>query len=133
MLYPGANRVRGGTCPGTNEKTYPLGRVQPYPGTKPGDGLFSGVFRASVCTSLSGTILLRAEDTLWVLHSQQPPRSPRFPASTVFGRMAQLVEHIVHINGVTGSSPVATTIKPRRHKAFEVFSVSEHAPFSPWQ
>ena len=27
------------------------------------------------------------------------------------GRMAQLVEHIVHIDGVTGSSPVATTIK----------------------
>ncbi len=26
------------------------------------------------------------------------------------GRMAQLVEHIVHIDGVTGSSPVATTI-----------------------
>ena len=25
------------------------------------------------------------------------------------GRMAQLVEHIVHIDGVTGSSPVATT------------------------
>ena len=29
------------------------------------------------------------------------------------GRMAQLVEHIVHIDGVTGSSPVATTIIPR--------------------
>ena len=41
-----------------------------------------------------------------------------------YGRMAQLVEHIVHIDGVTGSSPVATTTKPRRHKAFEVFSVS---------
>lgn len=27
-----------------------------------------------------------------------------------YGRMAQLVEHIVHIDGVTGSSPVATTI-----------------------
>ena len=27
------------------------------------------------------------------------------------GRMAQLVEHIVHIDGVTGSSPVATTTK----------------------
>ena len=26
-----------------------------------------------------------------------------------YGRMAQLVEHIVHIDGVTGSSPVATT------------------------
>jgi hypothetical protein len=25
------------------------------------------------------------------------------------GRMAQLVEHFVHIEGVTGSSPVATT------------------------
>ena len=29
-----------------------------------------------------------------------------------FGRMAQLVEHIVHIDGVTGSSPVATTNLP---------------------
>ena len=29
------------------------------------------------------------------------------------GRMAQLVEHIVHIDGVTGSSPVATT-KPEK-------------------
>ena len=28
------------------------------------------------------------------------------------GRMAQLVEHIVHIDGVTGSSPVATTTNP---------------------
>ena len=27
------------------------------------------------------------------------------------GRMAQLVEHIVHIDGVTGSSPVATTTR----------------------
>ena len=30
-----------------------------------------------------------------------------------FDVMAQLVEHIVHIDGVTGSSPVATTIIPR--------------------
>ena len=29
-----------------------------------------------------------------------------------YGRMAQLVEHIVHIDGVTGSSPVATTKIP---------------------
>ena len=29
--------------------------------------------------------------------------------ATIHGRMAQLVEHIVHIDGVTGSSPVATT------------------------
>ena len=28
------------------------------------------------------------------------------------GRMAQLVEHIVHIDGVTGSSHVATTTTP---------------------
>ena len=31
---------------------------------------------------------------------------------TTPGRMAQLVEHIVHIDGVTGSSPVATTTNP---------------------
>ena len=27
------------------------------------------------------------------------------------GALAQLVEHIVHIDGVTGSSPVSTTMK----------------------
>ena len=29
--------------------------------------------------------------------------------SSEYGRVAQLVEHIVHIDGVTGTSPVATT------------------------
>ena len=29
------------------------------------------------------------------------------------GALAQLVEHIVHIDGVTGSSPVSTTKNPR--------------------
>lgn len=29
---------------------------------------------------------------------------------TTYGLLAQLVEHIVHIDGVTGSSPVQTTI-----------------------
>ena len=33
------------------------------------------------------------------------------PVSDNLGDMAQLVEHIVHIDGVTGSSPVATTGK----------------------
>ena len=28
---------------------------------------------------------------------------------TTYGLLAQLVEHIVHIDGVTGSSPVSTT------------------------
>ena len=42
---------------------------------------------------------------------------------TTNGRMAQLVEHIVHIDGVTGSSPVATTTtrKPLKIKGFRVF------------
>ena len=42
---------------------------------------------------------------------------------TTNGRMAQLVEHIVHIDGVTGSSPVATTTtrKPLKIKGFWVF------------
>ena len=35
--------------------------------------------------------------------------------------MAQLVEHIVHIDGVTGSSPVSTTKKPRQ--SVEVFFI----------
>ena len=34
--------------------------------------------------------------------------------------MAQLVEHIVHIDGVTGSSPVGTTIQ----KSLEVIGLS---------
>ena len=42
----------------------------------------------------------------------------RFPNilgnADILGRMAQLVEHIVHIDGVTGSSPVATTKIPGR-------------------
>ena len=38
--------------------------------------------------------------------------------------MAQPAEHIVHIDGVTGSSPVATTTNPRRHKAFDGFFMS---------
>ena len=45
-------------------------------------------------------------------------RFSRFPNilrnADILGRMAQLVEHIVHIDGVTGSSPVATTIIPGR-------------------
>lgn len=32
--------------------------------------------------------------------------------SKALGTLAQLVEHIVHIDGVTGSSPVATTMNP---------------------
>ena len=42
-------------------------------------------------------------------------RFSRFPNilgnADILGRMAQLVEHIVHIDGVTGSSPVATTTR----------------------
>ena len=36
--------------------------------------------------------------------------------------MAQLVEHIVHIDGVTGSSPVATTTTPENTSFFGDFS-----------
>ena len=38
--------------------------------------------------------------------------------------MAQLVEHRVHIAGVTGSSPVATTINPLKQYVFEGFFIS---------
>ena len=38
--------------------------------------------------------------------------------SSEYGRMAQLVEHIVHIDGVTGSSPVATTMKTLDFQGF---------------
>ena len=39
-----------------------------------------------------------------------------------FGRMAQLVEHIVHIDGVTGSSPVATTTRTLVNQGFFLFA-----------
>ena len=38
--------------------------------------------------------------------------------------MAQLVEHIVHIDGVIGSSPIATTTNPCKLYVFEGFSFS---------
>ena len=38
------------------------------------------------------------------------------------GRMAQLVEHIVHIDGVTGSSPVATTTRLAGRNVCQAFS-----------
>ena len=41
---------------------------------------------------------------------------------TTNGRMAQLVEHIVHIDGVTGSSPVATTTRLAGRNVCQVFS-----------
>ena len=39
------------------------------------------------------------------------PVQPTISRGQTQGRMAQLVEHIVHIDGVTGSSPVATTTR----------------------
>ena len=49
-------------------------------------------------------------------HVQEAEMTERFQRkglkSSEYGRMAQLVEHIVHIDGVTGSSPVATTTNP---------------------
>ena len=49
-------------------------------------------------------------------HDRPSEITERFPKkikqSSELGRMAQLVEHIVHIDGVTGSSPVATTTNP---------------------
>ena len=41
--------------------------------------------------------------------------------SSELGRTAQLVEHIVHIDGVTGSSPVATTTSPWKLSISEGF------------
>ena len=37
------------------------------------------------------------------------------PFVPCYGLLAQLVEHIVHIDGVTGSSPVQTTHKNQNH------------------
>ena len=40
-------------------------------------------------------------------------------------KLASMVEHIVHIDGVTGSSPVATTTIPGR-KAWDVFLAPDY-------
>ena len=45
--------------------------------------------------------------------------------------MAQLVEHIVHIDGVTGSSPVATTKNPWKSSVSEDFLFTQMNPASP--
>ncbi len=52
--------------------------------------------------------------------SQIRPKNPhRLPKRIVdYGLLAQLVEHIVHIDGVTGSSPVQTTKKPPNMDGF---------------
>ena len=50
---------------------------------------------------------------------------------SIQGRMAQLVEHIVHIDGVTGSSPVATTTSPWKYCISEGFLYVLSAPSSP--
>ena len=44
--------------------------------------------------------------------------------------MAQLVEHIVHIDGVTGSSPVATTTNPWKLSISEgfLFAFDDYSP-----
>ena len=81
----------GGTYPGTNMKTYPMNRVHLYPGTNPGKALISTAFEP-------------VQEFISFSHE-----------ATGSG------EHIVHIKDVTASSPVATIIKPRRHKAFAVF------------
>lgn len=53
-------------------------------------------------------------------------RFSRFPNilgnADILGRMAQLVEHIVHIDGVTGSSPVATTTRLAGRNVCQAFS-----------
>ena len=43
-----------------------------------------------------------------------------------------MVEHIVHIDGVTGSSPVATTKNPRKHGVSGGFSLSCWVKNLPW-
>jgi hypothetical protein len=45
--------------------------------------------------------------------------------------MAQLVEHIVHIDGVTGSSPVATTKNPWKSSISEDFLFMQMNHVSP--
>lgn len=43
--------------------------------------------------------------------------------------MAQLVEHVVHIDGVTGSSPVATTKEPLEKSRGFTYSATERNTF----
>ena len=50
------------------------------------------------------------------------PVQPTISRGQTQGRMAQLVEHIVHIDGVTGSSPVATTTRLAGRNVCQAFS-----------
>ena len=53
-----------------------------------------------------------------------PSRAWRFKSSPAhIARLAQLVEHILDVNGVIGSSPIARTITKNRHPAIFSFSV----------
>ena len=45
--------------------------------------------------------------------------------------MAQSVEHIVHIDGVVGSSPTVTTMKPLQDNTCKGFSYSRILRFNP--
>lgn len=54
-------------------------------------------------------------DNPWVLVYNIACSAADTAKQTEYGRMAQLVEHRVHIAGVTGSSPVATTKFPIRY------------------
>ena len=69
--------------PGANEKTHPVLRVQPHPGANP--------VKALICTALE----------------------PDWKFIFFLNKRSGCGEHIVHIDGVVGSSPtVTTTWKP---------------------
>ena len=59
----------------------------------------------------------------WDVHQKcDLEKMHKIPQNNHVTAMAQLVEHIVHIDGVTGSSPVCSTNgKPRKHGVFGVF------------
>ena len=64
-----------------------------------------------------GMAQLVGRSILYSPHELPPVEGPK----RTLGGMAQLVEHIVHIDGVTGSSPVVTTRNPLRRKGFHFF------------
>ena len=54
----------------------------------------------------------------------------KLPGGGKRGGMAQSVEHIVHIDGVVGSSPTVTTTKPLQDNTRKGFSYSRMSRFN---
>ena len=87
-MHPGANRVHSPAPGGANAKMHPVQRVRVHPGANPG--------KVHISTGLE-------PDWKFIFFSHD---------------RSCCGEHIVHIDGVTGSSPVATTARTLVNQGF---------------